>query len=372
MSLLADLLAKYRAGSSADSGEKTPRFGIPPTLFRTRAVQAKGRRFDRRYLLITAICLSFVTLGYFVVAKLVVRNQPVKTVSPASPAAPLPPKPVHEPVAVAPVQPRITLTPPVVPIPADTGNKAGTSLVETPAVASSEKKKQRHVAAHTSLPRTAQIPAQQAAPAHQQKATQAIPPKTPSAAPVDMAARDSYLYAARAAELAGDWRTALASYRKAQKIDPENYVIMNNTAAALNNLGMFTDSIQEAERALVKKPDYAPALINAAIGYSSTGNSQKAVRLFTSASVFDPGNRNLVINLGILHERNGDLDAALATYRKLADDGDPLALQGIERIYELKGKRLEAARACRQIMALPGASPGLKKEAKRRLLKLDE
>jgi Flp pilus assembly protein TadD len=351
MSLLADLLAKYRTGSSTDNGEKTPRFGIPPTLFRSRAVQATGRRFDRRYLLITAICLSLVTLGYFVVAKLVVKNQPVKTVSPA-----------------APVQPRITLTPPVVPIPADTGNKARISLVETPAVASPEKKKQRHVAAHTSPPRTAQIPPQQAAPTHQQK----TPPKTPSVSPVDIAARDSNLYAARAAELAGDWRTALASYRKAQKYDPENYVIMNNAAAALNNLGMFTDSIQEAERALVKKPDYAPALINAAIGYSSTGNSQKAVRLFTSASVFDPGNRNLVINLGILHERNGDLDAALATYRKLADDGDPLALQGMERIYELKGKRLEAARACRQIMALPGASPGLKKEAKQRLLKLDE
>lgn len=194
-----------------------------------------------------------------------------------------------------------------------------------------------------------------------------VPPRK-----IDTAMRDALLYTARSAELAGDWRAALASYRKALKIDPDNYKILSNLAATLNNLGMFDDGAQEAERALAKKPNYVPALINAAIGYSSSGNTQKALRLFTYASALDPNNRSLTINLGILHERAGNLDAAQATYRQLAINGDPLALQGMGRIYERRGNRSEAIRAYRQIMALPNATAELKKEAKDRVLRLEE
>jgi Flp pilus assembly protein TadD len=203
-------------------------------------------------------------------------------------------------------------------------------------------------------------------PAHQsQKA--APPPRK-----IDTAARDSYLYAARSAEQKADWKGALASYRKAQEIDPDDYKIMSNMAAVLNNLGMFEDGVQEAERALSKKPDYVPALINAAIGYSSTGNAQKALRHFTFARALDPGNRSLTINLGILQERTGMLDDAQVTYRQLAGSGDPLALQGMGRVYERKGNKSEAVRIYRQLMALPAASAIMKKEAKNKLARLEE
>ena len=140
----------------------------------------------------------------------------------------------------------------------------------------------------------------------------------------------------------------------------------------LNNLGMFDEGVKEAKRALAKRPDYVPAMINAAIAYSSKGNSQEALRLFSEATIADPGNRSLVINLGILQERTGKLDDALRTYRPLADDGDPLALQGMGRVYERKGNRSEAVRAYRQIIALPNANPALKKEVKGQLVRLEE
>ena len=113
-------------------------------------------------------------------------------------------------------------------------------------------------------------------------------------------------------------------------------------------------------------------MINVAIAYSSKGNSQEALRLFSEATIADPGNRSLVINLGILQERTGKLDDALRTYRPLADDGDPLALQGLGRVYERKGNRSEAVRAYRQIIALPNANPALKKEVKGQLVRLEE
>ncbi|MDD2851530.1 MAG: tetratricopeptide repeat protein [Desulfuromonadaceae bacterium] len=358
MSLLADLLSKYKAGSPSRSSGKPGGLGIPPTLFKAYRIPEKVRTLDKRYVILTVASLSFVVLGFFVSAKFKLLSPPPKTIAPL----PLPPRTVQKAPATpepAPVQPLISLSPPPL-VPANT---ARITLAEPNE--SAPQKKKRHP-----KEKNRHRPVQQAKQAPSQ--TTASPQKAAPLPAIDTAARDSLLYAARTAELSGDWRTALLNYRKAQKIDPGNYIIMNNAAASLNNLGMFSDGAQEAERSLATKPDYVPALINAAIAYSSKGNTRKAVRLFTAASAYDPGNRSLVINLGILHERNGDLDAALATYRKPADDGDPLALQGLARVYERKGNRLEAARACRQIMALPGAHPELKKEAKRRLIKLDE
>jgi hypothetical protein len=73
-----------------------------------------------------------------------------------------------------------------------------------------------------------------------------------------------------------------------------------------------------------------------------------------------------------MHERSGNLDDALATYRPLAGSGDPLVLMGIGRVHERKGNKGEAIRNYRQIMALSNASPALKKEAKGRIARLEE
>jgi tetratricopeptide (TPR) repeat protein len=309
--------------------------------------------------LISVICLLVVIIGYIVAANFDKLNPYAKK------NPPLLAKPANKLPAAAPVQPQITLTPPVVTVPLEQTNKARIALEETND-SLPHKKIIRHRKEATSHPIALQVK-----PVRPQS-TAALPPQKAVPQPViDTAARDSHLYTARSAEMTRDWRTALSSYRMAHKIDPNNYVIMNNTAAALNNLGMFADGAQEAELALTKKPDYVPALINAAISYSSMGNTNKAVRLFSTASALDPGNRSLVINLGILHERAGNLDDAQATYRQLAETADPLALQGMARVYERKGNLLEAARAYRQIMGLPGATPELKKEVKRMLVKLD-
>ena len=359
MSLLADLLSKYKAGSSRHGTEKSPILDIPPTLFKAQNIRANVRTFSKNHVILIVACLAFIALGAFMVAKFELLNSTAKKITPTSPrVAQRTAPPIDGTTSKAgPV-------PPALPPSAEPPPKARI-ILEEPAVPPPHKKKSRHPI--TTAPHPVQKVERPVQPAeiHTQ-------PKTVPQPVIDTATRDSFLYLAHSAELAGDWRTALANYRKAQKIDPGNYVIMNNVAVALNNLGMFDEGVQEAERALAKKPNYVPALINAAIGYSSKGNTQKAVRLFTAATAFDPGNRSLVINLGILQERGGSLDAALSTYRRLADDGDPLALMGMARVYERKGNRLEAARTYRQIMALPSASTEQKKEVKRKLLKLEE
>ena len=355
MSLLADLLSKNKTDSSHGTGKHSPVVDIPPTLFKTQGTPAKIRTFNYRYIIVAVLAVAFIAVGLFLTAKLELLGSSAKKKSPLTSQ----PQPLQQ--TTPPQTASVIVTPPLEQTPA-----ARISLEEPPPTVPPKKSSRTPKA--ISMPH----PAQKIVRPQQLQAPLPSHPKAAAPLKIDTALRDSLLYAARSAEQTGDWRSALSSYRKAQKIDPENYAIMSNVAAALNNLGLFDDGVQEAERALVRKPNYVPALINAAIGYSSKGNTQKALRLFTFASAIDPSNRSLVINLGILHERAGNLDDAQATYRQLAEAGDPLALQGMGRTHERKGNRSEAIRAYRQIMALPNAGSALKKDVKGKLARLEE
>jgi tetratricopeptide (TPR) repeat protein len=373
MSLLADLLSKNKR--EAENGEENPaRHDIPPTLSKAHEIPAKVPRRNRRYIAVSALIAALLATGALIIIKYSQVNPPAaqKTASrtaqqgssfqadtsprPTGPATTTPGQAAESPVA------RIILEEPAALPPRR-------KIAVAPEVPSPQTVPQRHRIqteanpASGAAPKRGREPRQESVPARQKTVA---PPK------IDTAARDALLYAARSAERSADWKSALASYRKAQEIDPGNYKIMSNVAAAFNNLGMFNDGILEAERALGKKPDYVPALINAAVGYSSKGNTQKALRLFSYASALDPGNRDLTINLGIMQERSGKLDEAQLTYRQLANTDDPLALQGMARIYELKKNKSEAARTCRRILKLPNASAASKKEARLELERLKE
>ena len=381
MSLLADLLSKNKSGALHGTDKSSPSNDIPPTLSKSHGNTSKVPKLMNRYVITAAVFVAVIALGSFLTVKFgpVGPSAGKKTALPQS-ARPQGPGKVGTIVAV----PRIGLTPLAPTTQGGQGKAARITLGEPAASVSREKKPAAHLAGKTPSPppptgsKVAALPQQAANPAArrlkgaQQQAP--VPAHQKEAVPlkIDTAARDALLYAARSAEQASDWKAALASYRKAQEIDPGNYKIMSNLAAALNNLGMFDEGAQEAERALTRKPDYVPALINAAIGYSSRGNTQKALRLFTTASALDPGNRNLAINLGVLQERAGNLDEAQAAYRPLATAGDPLALEGMGRIYERKGNKSEAARTYRQILRIATAAPALKREVKGKLERLEE
>jgi Flp pilus assembly protein TadD len=352
MSLLADLLSKNKTGSSNGGNESPLPLNVPPTLSKAQGNTAPVRTLNNRYVKLALILVVLFALGAFITVKLSLFGKKIPQTSPAIVVSP----------SVS--APQVALPQPATPQ-LEQINKARITLGEPTAVEPLKKKARAHktINSQHTVQKAERPPLQAPAPTRQ---------KTVVSRKIDTAMRDSLLYAARSAEQVSDWKSALANYRRAQDIDPDNYKIMSNVAAALNNLGMFDDGIHEAERALGKKPDYVPALINAAIGHSSKGHTQKALRLFTYASALDPSNRSLVINLGILHERAGNLDAAQATYRQLAAADDPLALQGMARIYERKGNRIEAVRAYRQIMALPNASSVLKREVKGKLVRLEE
>ena len=373
MSLLADLLSKNKRETENDE-ENPARLDVPPTLSKAHEIPAKVPRQTYRYAAVIALLAALLATGALIIIKYSRVNPPTeqknanrtapqgssfqtdRSPRPAGPAATAPGQAAESPVA------RIILEEPA----AHRPHRKTAAAPNLPGPRSAPQRQRAETAAHPAggaAQKRVRGPHQEPVPARQ---------KTVTPARIDTAARDTLLYAARSAERSADWKSALASYRKAQEIDPGNYKIMSNVAAAFNNLGMFNDGILEAERALGKKPDYVPALINAAVGYSSKGNTQQALRLFSYASALDPGNRDLTIDLGIMQERSGKLDEAQLTYRQLANADDPLALQGMARIYELKKNKSEAAWTCRRILKLPNASPASKKEARLELERLKE
>lgn len=367
MSLLADLLSKTK--NAEPPGGKA----VPPTLARAQGVGATSNWRKRRYIIMSVIAVAAVIIGIFLPSQLKRLSvlQPAKTVA-------LPPQPLK-----MPLPPRISPAATPEQIVEDAQKVAAAGNQDKTTAPAPVSNKQTTSAACVKIPAIRPIAK---APRHTQQniarnqgmIVQAKPvtgaTKRVETAPrvIDTDARGALLYAARSSEQAGDWRGALASYRAALDIDPENYRIMSNSAAAYNKLGMFSDGEREARRALARKPDHVPSLINAAIACSSQGNNQGALKLFAAAAAAEPGNRSLAINLGIMQERTGNLDEALATYRRAAASGDPQALFGMGRVYDQKGNKNEAITAYRLIMAQKDASLALKQEVKNRMLRLEE
>jgi Flp pilus assembly protein TadD len=407
MSILADLLSKE--GEGAPEASK----GIPPTLTRAHDRSGQARKRNKgRYFIIAGLSLVTIVLGFgmtFLYGRLERRNseqaaldtrsvtQLARTLPPA-PQPPLPPVTVP-PAPVATAAPQVMArpvqeaaarpeekgkaNPPVELHPAQTlgperdRSRAGTVPQQHVGGAPQTAPQRRPVAQHINPQKDAL--ARQAGPVLRQanpvlRQASPVPARTETATPskTDSLAVGALLYAARSAEQAGDWRSALASYNRALETDPGNYKIMSNAAAALNNLGMYREGAQQATKALERKPNYVPALINAAIAYSSQGNTKEALRLFSAACSADPGNASLALNLGILQERSGKLDDALVTYGKLAASGESHALEGMGRIYERRGNKNEAAAAYRQILTGRNLNPIFKKEVKERLMRLEE
>lgn len=356
-SILAQLLAKEKGDASPMDK------GIPPLIPNVRDKSEQRPKRDRRYLLIAVPSLAIVLLGIggMIFSGRLKGGKPPRLSLPPQPVPRLPPPPKPPPY-VAPVPVAATAMP---------GESPRTAVKAAPLPA----KRADERPPVSMKKKTAGVTLSRVNSSRESAADRAgVPARSPQggeAQPkIDTAASGALLYAARAAEQAGDWRWALTCYQRALKIDPGNYRIMNNAAAVLNNLGLYQEGAQQAEHALEKKQEYVPAMINAAIAHSSLGETREALRFFAAAAAADPGNNSLAVNLGIFQERSGMLDDALATYAKPAAVGEPNAQLGMGRIHERRGNRNEAADAYRRAAANRNASPAVKKEARERFTRI--
>lgn len=93
-------------------------------------------------------------------------------------------------------------------------------------------------------------------------------------------------------------KTAAEDFRKAVKLNPENYKAYNNRSKALRFTGEYEDAILEATRALILKPDLAEAYNNRGSAYFNLSKTDECIDDFTKAIKIKPGYAVAYFNRG--------------------------------------------------------------------------
>jgi Tfp pilus assembly protein PilF len=180
---------------------------------------------------------------------------------------------------------------------------------------------------------------------------QGAPPRTPKWD------RDVYLYQASTSEAAGDFKQALASYRKVLAVEPKNYVVLNNVAGLLVRLGSYDEAIGSAEKSLAVKPNHVPSLINMSIAYIQKGSAVAGENCLRRALAAEPSNRMALKTLAVQLEQKGALEEAGAVFAKLAQTGDAQGFLGMARVAEKQGQTEAAIKAYQAVLLLDRVDP---------------
>ena len=168
------------------------------------------------------------------------------------------------------------------------------------------------------------------------------------------------------AELQAQGRTdeAIAHYRRAIALAPDDFSAHLNLGSALRLRGQTADAIDAYHRALSLRPNDADAHYNLANALMDAHRDDEAIREFMTAAEHDPESVEIENNLGIaLAGKGRNQEAAAAFTRALAvDPASKTARENLAGLHYdqgvtlLEGKKLaEAAEELRQALALEPA-----------------
>jgi tetratricopeptide (TPR) repeat protein len=122
---------------------------------------------------------------------------------------------------------------------------------------------------------------------------------------------------------AGRVGEAVEVYRRASVLDPSDVVILSNLGACLTGCERFEAAIAACEEALALDPDFAPAHVNLGIIHERMGNVDASVAAHRRAISADPNFSQGYANLAVALRNKGELDEMLeASYQavRLAPD----------------------------------------------------
>ena len=109
---------------------------------------------------------------------------------------------------------------------------------------------------------------------------------------------------------------AIAHYRKALEIKPDNAEAHDNLGIALAGRGQVDEAIAHYRKALEIKPDFAEAHNNLGIALAGRGQLDEAIAQYRKALEIKPDFAEAHHNLGAALAGRGQLDEAIAHYRK--------------------------------------------------------
>ena len=109
----------------------------------------------------------------------------------------------------------------------------------------------------------------------------------------------------------GQWEEAAVAYERAIELDPEFGEAYGDLVAVYLNLERLSDAVAAGERAIELSPDYAGAHNNLGVAYREQGRTDEATAQWQEAIELDPDNVNPRVHLGRSYGMQGRLDEAI-------------------------------------------------------------
>jgi tetratricopeptide (TPR) repeat protein len=137
-------------------------------------------------------------------------------------------------------------------------------------------------------------------------------------AKIDTPATDFYRLSDNAWELskAGRYEEAVAEWKKALELSPENDKAHNNVGLLLVGIGKFEEAIPHFEKTLKVNPEYPAAHSNLGVALAGIGKLEEAIAEFVNALAVDPDSAEAHNNLARVLARKGNLDEAITHFQK--------------------------------------------------------
>jgi tetratricopeptide (TPR) repeat protein len=114
----------------------------------------------------------------------------------------------------------------------------------------------------------------------------------------------------------GDVESALVSYNKAVKINPDFAEAHYRIGGVINDQGDFDAAINSYKVAIKLKPDYAEAYIDMGNALNDQGNLEASIDIYKRAIKIKPNYAEAYYNMGLVLYSKGNLDSAIDSYKQ--------------------------------------------------------
>jgi tetratricopeptide (TPR) repeat protein len=134
---------------------------------------------------------------------------------------------------------------------------------------------------------------------------------------------------------------------------PDEKRVHNDLGVHFHQLYMFSEAIEEHQKALAIDPGFGPALNDLAYVYADSGDLEKAFEYFQKYAAVSPGDPNPLDSIAELSLRKGDLDEALRKYGEVLEVKPDfiLSLLSVAYIHALKENYPEALKTIEEVPA---------------------
>ena len=142
----------------------------------------------------------------------------------------------------------------------------------------------------------------------------------------------------------GQYEEAIASYKEALRIKPDDADAHYNLGYVYRELGQYEEAIASFKKSIHIKPDDADAHYNLGYAYRKLGQYEEAIASFKKSIRIKPDDANAHFNLGLAYDESGQYEEAIASYKEVLrikqDDAD--AHYNLGYVYRELGQYEEA------------------------------